>query len=152
MEPHIVKKAASMLQLDEGVSATPYKDTNGYWTIGIGHLIGRDIYKMTLSDSVIEAMLLEDMGEAWEDVLAIFGAKTVACWTSARQLALLNLLFNLGRPKFMMFERTIKAIRADDWKKAAQHLRASLWAKQVKGRADRVCFMVETGDFHHAYL
>ncbi len=31
-----------MLRIDEGYDSKIYKDTEGYWTIGIGHLLTKD--------------------------------------------------------------------------------------------------------------
>ncbi len=140
-----------MLRVDEGYEAQPYKDTLGYWTIGVGHFIGRDLYKMALSDRVIRAMLEEDIETAWADVVKIFG-ELVDQWTYPRQLALLNLSFNLGGSKLSQFHNTIAAIKENRWEDAATHLGKSLWAKQVKSRSVRVIHMVRTGELHADYI
>lgn len=147
----IIPEAARMLEVDEGVEQSPYKDTLGYWTIGVGHLLGKDIYKMKLSKRVINELLLEDMEEAWEAVCSIFGEQEVSKWTKGRRLALLNLAFNLGAVKLAMFKNTIAAIKAGRWEEAAKHLANSKWAGQVKGRSKRVIYMVESGECHESY-
>lgn len=143
--------AAQMLRVDEGYETQPYKDTLGFWTVGVGHLLGKDLYKMKLSDRVIRAMLEEDIEVAWADVVRIFG-ELVESWTYPRQLALLNLSFNLGGPRLSQFHNTIAAIKEGRWDDAASHLSKSLWAKQVKSRSVRVIHMVRTGELHEAYL
>lgn len=147
----IVSDAAAMLTLDEGNVASPYKDTLGFWTIGVGHFIGKDLNKMRLSARIINELLLEDMEIAWQVVCALFGTERVARWEVGRQLALLNLAFNLGATKLSQFTNTIAAIKADRWDDAAQHLAKSKWAEQVKSRSGRVIYMVKTGDVHESY-
>lgn len=142
--------AAKMLRLDEGYESQPYKDSLGFWTIGVGHFLGKDLHKFKLSDNVIKAMLEEDIDIAWQDVIKIFGA-LADLWTYPRQLALLNLSFNLGGAKLSQFHNTIAAIKEDRWEDAANHLSRSLWAKQVKSRAGRVIHMVRTGELHKDY-
>lgn len=144
------KQAAEMLRLDEGVRSSPYKDSLGYWTIGVGHFIGKDLSRLTLSDCVIETMLCEDIEKAWADVVDIFG-NAVETWAEARQLALLNLSFNLGGRKLRDFKLTIAAVQKGDWILAADHLAKSRWATQVKSRSERVLYMVKTGEPHPAY-
>lgn len=146
-----IDEAVRMLTHDEGRKESPYKDSLGFWTIGVGHLLGKDLFKMKLSDKVINLLLRSDIEEAWSAVCDIFTPEVVSCWPPARQLALLNLSFNLGRAKLNQFVRTIGAIKENRWSDAAGHLRDSLWAKQVKTRSDRVCHMVETGEFHEDY-
>jgi len=139
-----------MLRVDEGYEPQPYKDSLGFWTIGVGHFLGKDLHKFKLSDSVIRAMLEEDIEVAWQDVVKIFGGLP-DLWTYPRQLALLNLSFNLGGAKLSQFYNTIAAIKEDRWEDAANHLSRSLWAKQVKSRAGRVIYMVRTGELHKDY-
>jgi lysozyme len=143
--------AAEMLRLDEGYERQPYKDTMGFWTIGVGHFLGKDLHKMALSDRVIRAMLEEDIDNAWADVFKIFGTDAES-WPFPRQLALLNLSFNLGGKKLAQFNNTIAAIKDGRWGDAADHLGKSLWAKQVKSRSIRVIHMVRTGELHGDYL
>lgn len=143
--------ARSVLIIDEGFKTTAYQDTRGYWTIGVGHLIGKHVSQLKLSNNVVLAILNEDLKEAWAEVVNIFGEKTTATWTLARQMALLSLSFNLGGPKLRGFVKTIAAIRAANWDEAASQLESSLWASQVGNRSARIVFMVRTGRLHPAY-
>lgn len=64
-----------------------------------------------------------------------------------------NMHFNMGwdNPKtpdlegLAQFRNTLAAIQAGRWADAASGMRASLWAKQVKGRAVRLAREMETG-------
>jgi lysozyme len=145
------QQAMNMLKLDEGVVDTPYKDSLGFWTIGVGRFIGKDIYKLRLSERIINEMLIEDMEEAWQAVIRIFGWDLFKDWSAARQLATINLAFNLGQKRLEMFTNTIAAIKKGNWNEAADHLQKSLWAKQVKSRSVRVIHMIRTGSLHESY-
>ena len=47
-----------MLQIDEGLKLSIYKDTEGYWTVGIGHLLTKkpstDVAKVFLIVKSVE--------------------------------------------------------------------------------------------------
>jgi len=124
---------------DEGLRLKPYRDTVGKLTIGIGrNLDDRGISRdeaMTLLQNDIDAHLRE--------------VKAALPWLvsldEVRQRVLVNMAFNLGVPKLLEFRNTLQAIANGDWKKAAAGMRASLWAKQVGQRAERLARMMESG-------
>jgi lysozyme len=67
-----------------------------------------------------------------------------------RQRALLNMAFNLGwNPQapggLDDFKNTLRAMQDGHWTLAAAGMRASLWARQVGARAERLARMIETG-------
>lgn len=65
--------------------------------------------------------------------------------TDARQLALIDMCYNLGLPKLLGFKKMIAAIQVQDWAKAADEALDSLWARQVGIRAERIAEMLKTG-------
>lgn len=139
------------LEFDEGRKNCPYKDTLGNWTIGVGHYIGKDLEKFKLSEKIIDAILREDVKIARKEMRAIFGANKVKNWLPARRVAVLSMIFNLGGAKFREFNTTIAHIRASRWKDAGKNILKTLWAKQVKSRADRISYMLITGKYHPNY-
>lgn len=64
---------------------------------------------------------------------------------STRRLVIANMAFNLGVAGVCTFHGMIAAIERRDYKEAAAHMRDSLWARQVKGRAIRLAERMETG-------
>lgn len=127
---------------DEGVRMNPYKDSLGYMTIGVGHLIGKGEKFHTLTPDECRELLIKDVEVAKKRLSKIFPQ-----WTTmdpVRQRAMVNLTFNLGN-KLAEFKQTLGALSRQDWKTAAAHLRASLWSKQVKGRTGRICRMIAEG-------
>jgi GH24 family phage-related lysozyme (muramidase) len=152
------EEAKIVLRHDEGVRKTPYRDTKNLWTIGVGRLIGADLKLLTLSDKIIDAMLEEDISEAVEDVCAILDSGVWEKLGDARKVAVISLLFSLGRNGFEKFRKTIAAIRAGDWVRASQEILLSKWAADVDpkrrsgiGRDDRIAYMMRFDQFPKDY-
>jgi lysozyme len=63
------------------------------------------------------------------------------CWDDLPeevQEILVNMLFNLGRPRLSKFKNMNKAIINQDWKLASIEGIDSLWYQQVGARAERL--------------
>ena len=140
----------AQLQKDEGWRRRRYKDTEGYWTIGMGHNIDADPhYTLTeadepLTDAQIDVFADHDIARAVADL------DQYANWWRAmeepRQRVLANMCFNLGWPKLSQFKNTLTAMHFGDYAAAAAGMRASLWTKQVGDRAERLAKIMETGE------
>lgn len=148
-----IDAAKRVLRFDEGFQASPYRDTVGLWTIGVGHMIGDDLSKLKLSDSAIEALLESDIEIHLTFIRHIFGTEFFDSLTVARQVALLSLGFNMGM-NLLKFKHTIELIKDRNWETAAYNLGMSKWAHDVDprqrkgvGRDDRVIEMLRTGIF-----
>ncbi len=141
------------LRRDEGERLTPYRDSLGYWTVGVGHLLcGNELERFVdpatgkprkaLAEAECADMLLGDIIDAEKNLNRIFPG-----WRGlddVRQRALLNLSFNLG-PKLGKFVGFLRCVEDEQWSEAAKHLRNSLWWKQVKSRGPRIAHMIATG-------
>jgi lysozyme len=135
------QKLKTHLIRDEGWRRKIYKDSEGVLSIGCG----RNIADRGLSDLEIEMLLNNDIDQAEKDAQAIFG-DAFLFWAEARQVAIMNMLFNLGMTRFKGFVRMIGAINEGDWEKASEFALDSLWAKQVKGRATRIARLLKDGE------
>jgi len=127
---------------DEGLRLTPYRDSLGYLTIGIGHIIGKGETFTTLTREQALDILDSDIMIAERRLTNILPS-----WRSldeVRQRAALNLVFNLGY-KLADFKRFLHAAKSGDWEKAADHLTKSRWYKQVKLRGPRIVHAIRTG-------
>lgn len=141
-------KLKAMLAYDEGVIRYPYNDADGKRVQITGNItigIGRNLDAKPLSDAAIDFLLTEDVEEAETAARRIF--PDFDLYGEHRQLALINLIFNLGEAKFLEFSETIKAIRLGDWIGAAARLKRSRWYWQVKSRGVRVVQMVRDDSF-----
>lgn len=130
-------KAKKMLLVDEGLRLKPYKCTAGKTSIGYG----RNLDDVGISQKVADIMLEEDLQVAEKACRRIFG-DLYDQWSENRKLGWINLAFNLGYNRLMQFRNTLRAARIEDWDEVEKGLRASLWFKQVKSRAERVIAMV----------
>lgn len=139
---NLFSRCRLMLKRDEGIVRKPYRCPAGYITIGIG----RNLEGKELSDKAVDFLLREDIEEALITCKQIFG-KQFETFSEVRQLALINLAFNLGYYKLSQFKRTIAAIKAGQWKEAAENLLKSKYAMQVKSRANRVALMLSEEGF-----
>ena len=129
------------LRLDEGLRLKPYGDLKSKITIGYG----RNLTDGGISQEEAEALLDRDVEIA---IATVRGS-----WQSfdrlddVRQQVVVNMVFNLGIVGFLNFKHTIAAMAQGNYAEAARGMRASLWAKQVGARAERLTVAMETGAF-----
>ena len=122
----------------EGYETKIYLDINGLHAMGVGHLIklGDEEFKKPVGTAVSEERIREafkqDLVNAIRDVENVF--PTVNTYPDDVQRVLINMMFNLGRPRFNKFEDMIKAVRHNDWNGAANAMVDSKWYGQVKQR------------------
>jgi lysozyme len=125
----LVKLKAQLVR-HEGYVPHAYADSEGYWTIGVGHLIDKRLGGKLDAD-VIDLQLERDIARCVRD------ADTYAWFATlvpARQNVVLNLLFNLGKARFDKFVNTQAAMARGDIEAAAKGLEASKWYTQVGKR------------------
>lgn len=142
-----------IIKLDEGFKPTIYQDGEGFWTIGWGHYIGASTENLRISRAVAQALFNEDWQEALESAWKIWGKDFIQALPAGRFVACLTLAWNLGEYKLRkVFTKTTPAIGRGDWQQAANFMRENKkWFAQLKGRAERVCYMLETGNVHPYY-
>lgn len=133
---------AADLERDEGRRAHAYTDSEGYLTIGIGHLIDRR-KGGELPDHIIDELLQHD-------ITAVVRALNDALpwWrrlSEARRRALANMAFNLGIGGLLGFRRMLAALQASDYERAAAEALDSKWARQVGDRAERIAALIRAG-------
>jgi len=117
------------LMRHEGYRTHLYEDTAGILTIGVGY----NIEEKGLPDYIIKLLLNDSIEEAKSELGRVFEP-----WkglSRVRQDVLVNMMFNLGAPRFLKFKKFIKAIKNNDFDTAADEMLASRWAKQVGNRA-----------------
>ena len=131
---------------DEGLRLSAYKDTNGFWTIGVGHLLGGGLLPRMNNISMREAtaLLAVDVEDAEAAVKMVFGPIVVH---PVRWRALVNMAFNRGQDAMQHSTTITPAIKAAlagaGWDLVTAAIGASPWAKQVGARATRLAFMLE---------
>jgi lysozyme len=140
MKAALILKALERLIDEEDIKSRVYHDSKGVLTFGIGHN-GEE------KDLRMDAILLiaqHDLEDAAGDLVVVFGREW-ELFSENRQLALLDMMFNLGLPKFAQFSLMIVAIHRRDWAVAAAEALNSEWAKQVGSRAVRIADLLRNG-------
>lgn len=137
-----IQLALEQLKIDEGCRLTAYQDTVGVWTIGYGHTGGvKKGDKITQKDA--DDFLLADTIQAAIDASSL--PVNFDGLNAVRQAVLINMSFNLGKPRLLAFKRTLLAIAIRDFDNAALYMLQSKWAKQVKDRSVRLAKQMKTG-------
>ena len=135
----ILNRLLDTLIKHEGLKLKPYHDTVGKLTIGIG----RNLDDNGISKDEALTLLENDLKVCEIDAREVFGAQ----WdklNDVRQEVILNMLFNLGRPRFLGFKKCLAAIKDDRWADAAAEMQDSRWAVQVGNRAKELAAAMET--------
>lgn len=129
----------AQLQRHEGLRLKPYTDTVGKLTIGVGrNLTDRGISEAeagVLLANDIEAVRLE-LTNNWPWWLQL---------DDVRQRVVMDMAFNMGVPVLMTFGRFLARLKRGEFDAAAAEMLASLWARQVGDRAQRLAKMMRTG-------
>ena len=134
------------LKRDEGIRFTPYKDTRGFSTVGVGHNLDanplpNETYPMfpvrafeILNDDVsrIRGKLVGDL--PW-----------VANLPDVYEGILLNMSFNMGAHGTELFHHMLADIQSGNYAQAAVDMKNSAWYTQVGQRAERLALQMTTG-------
>jgi lysozyme len=138
LPPNLIETIKEDLVRHEGYVTEIYLCSEGYATFGIGHMVTED-----------------DMEHSWpvgtpvtdERILQVFHDDCKIAVEDAEKLVddlydhpddvprvLVNMVFNLGRPRLSKFKNMLAAVNAKDYAKAADEMVDSKWYKQVKTR------------------
>ena len=135
------------LRRDEGVRYSPYKDSKGIWTVGVGHNMEASALPATwacpLSDAQVDQLLSDDIMHVLSGLDRYFG-----WWRNmsyARQRAIVNFVFNVGIGTALQFTTSMKHIERGEYAAAADSMLANRWARQVGDRSKRVTELIRNG-------
>ena len=144
-----------MLSIDEGKRNSMYLCTEGYWTIGIGHMISKDkgtaqswlmksYGRLTLTDDEVHKLFIKDC------ITAESQSKQIALLDEYRQKALTNMIFQLGYNGVLKFKKMVAALKVKDYQTAYKEALDSRWSKQTPNRAKRVAEVLRDGEIAYA--
>lgn len=150
---HMIDRERLRIQLakHEGNRPFVYDDATGK-AIGEGSFVrglptigcGRNLYGKGLSEDEIRYLLDNDI----TDVAAqAHKYPWFSKLDAVRQNAVSELIFNLGATKFAGFKKFIGFMGEERFTHAAAELLNSLWAQQVKSRAQTIANMIQTGEW-----
>jgi lysozyme len=148
--------AAEMLERDEGYVEHAYQDSmegkchacgksNGYWTIGIGHLIDKRKGGRIPRD-IIYQILARDLSEKTEQLYQFFP------WAmeldEPRRAVLICMTFQLGIDGLRKFKKAMDFMEKGAWYAAANEFLNSIVAKeQAPERWKRFANQIRTGEW-----
>ena len=130
-----------MLRKHEGLRLVPYKDTEGHLTVGYGHKIEGS----KITQEIAELLLEMDLYRVSLDFLKL-PLVIIRNLNQPRKRVIMNMLFNLGYPKFMGFKKMLHAIEVKDFNHAANEMLDSKWAGQVGQRAIELAQIMRSGE------
>ena len=137
------------LKIDEGVVYEIYEDHLGYKTFGVGHLVlesdpefGKPVGTKVPNFRVLECFE-RDLDVAISECKFLYGEVTWENFPSEVQEILVNMMFNLGRPRLSKFKKMNAHLTCREWAAAAAEGRDSLWYRQVGARAERLMTRLE---------
>jgi lysozyme len=90
-------------------------------------------------------MLKEDIDEALDNCLKVFGDSVWYTLNDARRIVLANMMFNLGYTRFTGFKKMIAAVKEFDYMEAARQMEDSKWYRQVKRRGPELVQIMRDG-------
>jgi lysozyme len=138
----------NQLKEDEGVKYEIYNDHLGLATFGVGHLVidSDSEFGSPLGTSVSEERVWEafekDLDTSIDECEVLFGPKWHDFPGEVQEIVV-NMMFNMGRPRLSKFKNFCAALEEGDWPKAAVEGRDSRWYKQVTNRAERLMVRLE---------
>jgi lysozyme len=144
-----VEEVYQQLKADEGVRYKIYEDHLGLATFGIGHLVttkdpeyGKPIGTEVSEDRVRECFE-RDLDIAISECGVLYGKEEFGNFPEEVQQVLVNMMFNMGRPRLTQFKNFNRYIGERDWVRAAHHGRDSKWHRQVTNRAERLMMRLD---------
>ena len=138
----------NQLKIDEGVVYEIYLDHLNYPTFGVGHLVkesdgeyGAKVGTKISPERVAEAFQ-QDLDISIDECRVLYGERFDSFPDEVQQV-LVNMMFNLGRPRLTKFKNMYAAVLEGDWKTAAIEGRDSKWYRQVGLRSERLMRRLE---------
>jgi len=128
----MMEKVKELLIKHEGLRLKPYRCPAGKLTIGVG----RNIEDNGISKDEALYLLKNDVNRCIKELKEIF--EDFDNLPENVKIALIDMIFNLGKPRFLKFKKMIEAIKDKDFERAAAEAKNSKWCKQVGGRCEDV--------------
>ena len=149
MSPEARERVREQLKIDEGVVYEVYLDHLDLPTLGIGHLIleadlehGQAV-GTPVSEERVNALFNIDLNVSLKECEVLYGDDWNTFPEEVQEI-LVNLMFNVGRPRLTKFKNMNAALLEGNWQRASEEMIDSLWYRQVGLRAKRLVERMET--------
>lgn len=144
----LTKEIYEHFKFEEGYKPCAYQDHLGYWTIGIGCLLTKEIKSMKWKGVCwTDEQIKTEFKKRFDNAVA--GAKRIfpdfVSYSSNVRLALVDMVYQMGEAGLKGFVNSVKLIKAKQWSRAADNLLLSKWARQTPNRAKRTTDLIRRG-------
>lgn len=148
----MIDLAKKHLIFEEGIRLHPYQDSEGYWTIGVGHLIDNrrggalpfGVCSFPIPEQMAMQILLDDIHKVHTPL-----ARDLEYWDDLgkiRQVCLISMAFQLGLDGLYKFKKMLSAVEFGHYATAADEMLDSRWAIQTANRANRISRAMRNND------
>lgn len=142
-------KLMAEITYHEGRKDVVYKDSEGYLTAGVGHLLPQDPVEWPVGKQVtfrqIDDWLNEDIGKAIAVAKKWLGESVFNAIDEERQRVLVSFCFNLGFGGVSQFVNMKAALMLQRYDLAANLMQNSKWYTQVARRGVDMVAAMRTG-------
>ena len=138
----MIDKALKLIKKHEGTGPVrngryfPYACPAQKLTIGFG----RNIEERGISEDEAEFLLHNDVQECIRFLKKAF--YKFDSFLQIRQIALIDMSYNLGFAGFLKFKKMVAAIYKEDWEEVAAQAKDSKWYDQVGDRGKKIVEML----------
>ncbi len=144
-----LRLAAALIARHEGLRTQAYRDTRGFLTIGYGTNLdsagaprqckaaGVNYDALRNGSEITEGEARTLLGSAVQYAIDCSGVAVHGfnLMPDNVQLAIVDMVYNMGLHKFGEFHKLISALESGNWADAASEMKASAWFYQVGQRA-----------------
>ena len=123
-------KIEELLIKHEGLKLKPYKDTKGILTIGVG----RNLEDNGIEQNEALLMLKNDIKRCENELREIF--INFDELPENAKLVLIDMIFNLGKTRFLKFKHMISAVKNRNWENMIKEMKNSKWCRELKNRCN----------------
>ena len=96
-----------------------------------------------VTEKRVEECFRSDSDTAVRECVVLYGEPYFEDFPDEVQEILVNMMFNMGRPRLSKFKKMNAALKKEDWVEAAKEGRDSRWYHQVTKRAERLMSRLE---------
>jgi len=130
--------ATNLTKRNEGFRGIIYPDKYGNWTAGYG----RNFSQKGLTEAEAEYLLSNDMNEAESELITHL--PPFLSLSEARKAVLIDMVVNMGMPRFLGFTDLRAALTAQDYAAASKAMQQSEWHTELPSRSERDMYIMET--------
>ena len=94
--------------------------------------------QLKIDEERVRACFQRDLDTAISECEHLYGEGSFGEYPDEVQQILVNMMFNMGRPRLSKFKGMKAGVDARDWNRAADEMVDSSWYRQVTNRADRL--------------